>query len=196
LFRVDRREAVKEPSKIHDRKHATITRTFRINADWDAILREDAERRGISVNVLMNLILRRYANFDRLCRDRNIICLQKPGFHKLIENMPSEHLAKAGELAGSKDIQNIIDMLGLPPNYDSFAHLLEKHYGGPDCAMWFNCFHHRQQRIDFFHLQHGLGREWSIYLERYFLSYLKTLGIMCETRIYDYAVNFRVFLPR
>ena len=140
----------------------------------------------------MNLILRRYANFDRLCRYDTSISMSKLGFGQLIENLPSDHLAKAGELTGPKDIQNIIDMLGLPSNYDSVTYLLEKHYGGPNCAMWFNCFRHLQQKKEFFHLQHRLGRNWSIYLEKYFLSYLNTLGVKCDTRIYDYAINFKI----
>ena len=196
MFKVDKRKALAESRKTSSKRHTTVTRTFRINAEWDQILREGAERRGISVNVLMNLILRRYTNFDRICPDRDVICMSKLAFRQLIEDMPPEHLAMAGERTGSKDIQNIIDMLGRPSNYDSFAHLIAKHYGGSDCAMWFNCFRHPQQKSDFFHLQHRLGREWSVYLEKYFLSYLKTLGIECETRIYDYAVNIRVLKPR
>lgn len=195
MFKVDKRGALAESRKTSSKRHTTVTRTFRINAEWDRVLREESERQGISVNVLMNLILRRYANFDRLCRDRDTICLSKLAFRKMIENTPLEHLALAGEQTGSKDIQNIIDMLGLPSNYDSFISLVTKHYGGPDCAMWFNCFRHYQKKSDFFHLQHRLGREWSVYMEKYFLSFLKTLKIRCETRIYDYAVNIKVLEP-
>ena len=195
LFNVNGRKSLKKPRIASDKRRETVTRTFRINAEWDRVLREESERQGISVNVLMNLILRRYANFDRLCRDSDTICLSKLAFRKMIENMPLEHMALAGEQTGSKDIQNMMDMLGLPSNYDSFISLIAKHYGGPDCAMWFNCFRHYQQKHDFFHLQHHLGREWSVYLEKYVISFLKTLKISCETRIYDYAVNIRVLEP-
>lgn len=195
MLKEDKRTSFSDHHKTSDKRQKTVTRTIRIRAEWDEILRKDAEKRGVSVNVLINLILRRYANFDRLCRDRDVICLSKRAFREVIQGMPLEHLTLAGENTGSKDIQNIIDMLGLPSNYDSFAYLVANHYGGPDCAMWFNCYRHHQQKHDFLHLQHSLGREWSVYLEKYFLSYLKTIGIDCETSIYDYAVNIRVRQP-
>ena len=196
MSRADKRGGLKKRSQFFKRKRATVTRTFRIDADWDEVLKGDAERQGISVNVLMNLILRKYANFDRLCLDRNSISMPKLGFRKLIENMPAEHLAKAGEVSGSKEIQSILDMQGLPSNYESFRHLVEKFYGGNNCATWFNCYYHPQQTSDLFHFQHHLGREWSIYLEKYFLSYLKMLKMDCKTRVYEYAVNIRVYHQR
>jgi hypothetical protein len=173
----------------------TVTRTFRIRAEWDEVLKKDSESQGISVNVLMNLILQRYACFDRLARGRNFISLTKHAFRNIIEDIPLEHLALAGENTGSKDAQDILDMLGLPSNYDSFAYLVTNHFGGPNCAMWFNCYRHFLENRDLFHLQHNLGREWSVYLQKYLVSYLKTLKIDCETKIYDYAVNIRVLRP-
>lgn len=195
MFQVDRKKSSKDPTTASDKRKKTVTRTFRISREWDEVLREDAERQGISVNVLINLILHRYANFDRLCRNRNFICMSKRTFRKVIEGMPSEHLALAGEHTGSEDVQKTIDMLGLPSNYDSFTYLVKKHYGGADCAMWFNCFLHSLTKHDLFHLQHDLGREWSVFLEKYLLSYLKSLKIDYETKIYDFAVNIRVPRP-
>jgi len=195
LFEVDTRFDPKSRNFSNKRKK-TVTRTFRIRAKWDEALRQEAERQGISVNALMNLILQKYACFDRLCRGRNVISLTERAFHDIIEGIPLEHLALAGENTGSKDVQDIIDMLGLPSNYDSFVYLVTKHFGGADCAMWFNCYRHFHKNSDLFHLQHNLGREWSVYLEKYLLSYLKTLKIDCETKVYDYAVNIRIPQPR
>ena len=192
MFEVGRRPGLKKPRKILDKRKETVTRTFRIRAEYDDVLRKEAERRGISANVYMNLILRRCASFDSLARGHNVISLTKRAFHEVLEGIPLEHLAQAGEKTGSKDIQNILDMIGLPSNYDSFNYLVTRHFGGPDCAMWFNCYHHFHENSDVFHLQHNLGRGWSVYLQNYFLSYLKNLKIDCETKVYDYAVNIRV----
>jgi hypothetical protein len=196
LFKADRSQASKNLRKTSDKKHKTVTRTFRITAECDEVLRKDAERQGISVNVLLNLILRRYARFDRLARSSNFISLTKHAFFNILEGIPLEHLALAGEKTGSKDVQDILDMLGLPSNYDSFAYVVTKHFGGPDCAMWFNCYRHFQGNRDLLHLQHNLGHGWSVYLQKYFLSYLKKLKIDSEIKIYDYAVNIKVLPPR
>lgn len=183
-------------SRKFSKRKKTVTRTFRIWEEWDEVLRKDAERQGISVNVLMNLILRRYARFDRLGRDGNFISLTKHAFRDIIEGIPLERLALTGEKTGSKDVLDVLDMLGLPSSFDSFVHLAMNHFGGPDGAMWFNCYRHFLDNHDLFHLQHDLGRGWSVYVEKYFLSYLKTLKIDCETKNYDYAVNIKVLRPR
>lgn len=176
---------------LSSQKQKTVTRTFRIEAKWDEVLRKEAERQGISVNHLVNSIFQRYACFDRLARSSNFITLTKYAFREIIKDVPLEHLAKAGENTGAGDIQDVIDMLGLSSNYDSFTYLLRKHYGGPDCAMWFNCYRSSHGNRDLLHLQHNLGREWSVYLQKYFVSYLKTLKIDCGTSVYDYAVNIK-----
>ena len=191
LFEVNRRLDSQRPRKVSDKRKA-VTRTFRIRAEWDDFLRSEAERRGISVNVLMNLILRRSASFDKLARGYNVISLTKRAFREVIKGIPVEHLALAGEKTGANDIQNILDIIGIPSNYDSFDYLVTRHFGGSDNAMWFSCYRHFHKNVDVFHLQHDLGRGWSVYLQNYFLSYLKTLKIDCKFRVYDYAVNIRV----
>ena len=182
-------------SKKSHKTKESVTRTFRIYAEWDDVLKREAERQGISVNHLVNSIFQRYACFDRLARSSNFISLTKHAFRGIIKGISLEHLAQAGENTGSKDIQDILDMLGLPSDYESFIHLVTNHFGGPDCAMWFNCYRSLKQNRVLLHLQHDLGREWSIYLQNYFLSYLKTLKVDCETKAYDYAVNIRPLQP-
>jgi len=178
-------------NKILDKRKA-VNRTFRIRAEWDDFLRKEAARRGISVNVLMNLILRRCASFDKLARGYNVVSMTKRAFHEIIKVIPLETLALAGEKTGANDIRNIMDMIGLPLNSDSFNYLFTRHFGGPDDAMWFRGYHHNRKNVDVFNLQHDLGRGWSVYLQNYFASYLKSSKIDCEIRVYDYAVNLRI----
>ena len=177
-------------------KQKTVTRTFRIRAEWDNILQEEAERQGISVNVLVNLILRKYALFDKWARNYNVISLTQRTFRELIDEVPLEKLSLVGEKSGPSDAQNILNLMGLPQNYDSFVHLVSEHFGGSDLAMWFSCYRHSHENNDVFHLQHNLGPGWSIYLQKYLLSFLSSLKIDGEARVYDYAVNLKVSKPR
>ncbi len=150
----------------------------------------------MSVNVLVNRILRKYALFDRWARGYNAISLTQRAFRELIDSVPPEKLALAGKKSGSSDAQNILDLTGLPQNYNSFAYLVSEHFGGSDWAMWFNCHRHSRENNDVFHLQHNLGPGWSTYLQEYFLSFLESLNINGEAKIYDYAVNLKVSRPR
>ena len=58
-------------NQVVEKKKKSVTRTFRINKEWDDVLQKEALEQGVSVNVLMNKILRRYALFERwpLMRD-------------------------------------------------------------------------------------------------------------------------------
>lgn len=174
----------------------TVTRTFRISAEWDNFLRKESESQGISVNVLMNLILRRHAHIYRLAQADNLICLTKTTFRKIIEGIPLEYLSRTGGDISSKDFPNILGILGLPSDYDSFAYLVSRYFGCPNGAMWFCCHRHTQKNTDVFHLQHNLGRKWSVFLREFFLFYLKTLNIKGEAKVYDNAVNIKVLRPK
>lgn len=196
MYAEGRGVGLKGPRGQLTKRQKTITRTFRIRVDWDDILQEEAERQGISVNVLVNLILRKYALFDRWTRGYNAISLTQRTFRELIDSISEEKLALIGEKSGSSDAQNILDLTGLPRNYDSFAHLVSEQFGGPDWAMWFSCYRHSHENSDIFHLQHNLGFGWSTYLQKYLLSFLKSLKIDGEAKIYDYAVNLKVSRPR
>jgi len=140
----------------------------------------------------MNTILRRCASFEKIARGFNVISMTKRAFRDIVAEASLENLAQVGQKTGVNDIQNILDMIGLPSNYDSFKYLITRHYGGPDEAMWFRGYHHLRNNFDVFHLQHDLGRGWSVYLNNYFTSFLKFLKIDYTSRVYDYAVNIKV----
>jgi hypothetical protein len=183
-----------DPKRLrgHLTRQKTVTRTFRIRAEWDKILQNEAERRGISVNVLVNLILRKYVLFDVWARNYNVINITQRTFHEIIDQIPLDKLVSVGEKSGSSDVQNMLDLMGLRQNYDSFAQLMSEHFGGPDFAMWFDCHRHSHENHDIFHLQHNLGPKWSVFLKNYLLSYLRTIKLEGEAKIYDYAVNLKV----
>jgi hypothetical protein len=177
------------------KKQRTVTRTFRITAEWDNVLKQEAAKQGTSINVLVNSIFQKYALFDRWAQDYNSINISQKTFQNLISQIQDEKMASVGEKSGSQELQNVLDLIGLQSTYQSFTYLLSTHFGGAKRAMWFTCCHHSQENIDFFHLQHNLGRGWSAFLQEYFLSHLKKMKIKAETRVYDYALNLKVQRP-
>lgn len=181
----------------HDRKKKTITRTFRIRKEWDNVLQEEAARQGVSVNVLLNKVLRKFSLYQRWADRNSDLNIAQQTLRKILKIVPTEDLAEAGNTSGNSDTINIVNSIGLPMDYDSFVYLIREHFGGPHFARWFQCFYHTQGNTDIFHLQHDLGRGWSIYLEKYILAILRFMAETdVETRIYDYAVTFKVVRPR
>lgn len=180
-----------------DRRKKTITRTFRIRKEWDDVLQEEAARQGVSVNVLLNKVLRKYSLYSRWTDRNNDMSLPKQTLREILRTVSVESLAEAGSRSGASDVINIVNAMGLALDYDSFVYLMSEHLGGPHFARWFHCFHHTQGNTDIFHLQHDLGRGWSVYLERYVLACLRSMtDTEAKTRIYDYAVTFEITRPR
>ncbi len=161
------------------------------------MLQEEAEAQGVSVNVLVNQILRRYALFLRQTDKSGTLSVTQPMMQALLNSLPDEQLARVGAASGPSDVLNILNMVGRPTTYESFTYLLSEHFGGNDFSRWFTCFHHTQEGKDVFHLQHTLGRGWSVYVDNYLRSSLKSLtNVEVATKIYDFAVNLTISPPR
>ena len=175
----------------------TITRTFRIRNEWDNILQEEATKQGVSVNVLLNKILRKYSLYSRWSDRKNDASFPRQTLRELLKIVQVESLAEAGTKCGASDAVNIVNSMGLALNYESFIYLVTEHLGGPHFARWFQCFYHTQGNKDIFHLQHDFGPEWSVFLEKYILSFLRSMtDTEATTRVYDYAVALEVTRPK
>ena len=175
----------------------TITRTFRIREEWDSVLQEEAARQGVSVNVLLNKLLRKYSLYSRWSDRNNDTSFSQQTLREILKTVQVESLAEAGTKSGALDAINIVNSMGLALNYESFVYVMTEHLGGPHFARWFQCFHHTQGNKDIFHLQHDFGHGWSVFLERYILSFLRSMtDTEATTRIYDYAVTLEVTRPK
>jgi len=175
----------------------TVTRTFRIRQEWDNVLQEEAAKQGVSVNVLLNKLLRKYSLYSRWSDRKNDASFSRQILRELLKIVQIESLAEAGTKYGALDAINIVNSMGLALDYESFVYLVTEHLGGPHFARWFQCFHHTQGNKDIFHLQHDLGPEWSVFLEKYVLSFLRSMtDTEATTRVYDYAVTLEVTRPK
>jgi hypothetical protein len=96
-----------------DRRKKTITRTFRIRREWDDVLQEEANRQGVSVNVLLKRVLRRYSLFSRWSDRNNDMSLPQQTFREILKKIPVEVLAEAGTKSGASDAINIVNALGI-----------------------------------------------------------------------------------
>jgi hypothetical protein len=180
-----------------DKRKKTITRTFRLRQQWDTILQDEASRQGVSVNVLLNKILRKYSLYSRWIERNNDVTLSQPTLRDILGTTREEQLASVGTKTGALDAINLVNAIGLPMEYDTFVYLITEHLGGPNFARLFHCFHHSHASKDIFHLQHDFGRKWSIFLETYVTSFLHSItDAEAKTRTYDYAVTLEVTKPR
>lgn len=189
--------SIRIKTRQNSKRKTTITRTFRIKDEWDLVLHEEAERQKISVNVLIDKILRRYCLFGRFTDRINILNFSNRTVKELIKFITAEKLAEEGKKLGSLDAIDFFNSLGYPTKYDTFVYLVTEHFGNPNHNRWFQCFHHKMPNQDLFHLQHNLGRKWSVFLDSYLRSLLRTINkTKIDSRIYDFAVTLKIKRPQ
>ena len=96
-------------ANLFDKKSKTITRTFRIKKEWDDCLQEEAERQGVSVNVLVNNILRKFSLYSRWTERNDDMSLPQRTLREILNAVQVESLAEAGSKSGTLDAMNIIN---------------------------------------------------------------------------------------
>ena len=63
--------------KTSDARSDTITRSFRFDQELSKVLDEEAERMGVSVNSVVGIILRRFAEFNRFLSKIDMVIINR-----------------------------------------------------------------------------------------------------------------------
>jgi len=164
-----------------------VTKTFRVSQDQWTPIEERARREGISINQLVNQILKRYNNMVWSDRYR-ALTISPETFAALIGGLSDEYLEAAGREMSSKAPRSGLVMVGMPLSLDSITQLMMR--GFDEHMNWFQCEHHRIRDEIVFHMRHGLGKKWSIFLGSYISSmFSSTLGMEVRTEILDGAIT-------
>jgi hypothetical protein len=73
----------------------TVTRSFRINESAFLALEEEAKKRNISLNTLVNQLFISYANFDRYFQRLGMLKMSKVAFRKILKAAPDNELVES-----------------------------------------------------------------------------------------------------
>ena len=169
-----------------------ITRTFRIEKDYDSALREEAEERGTSVNSLANQILKKYTESERYLGRGQSITLSPRTLEALIINLEDDEIKTAGIKSGTFVPKDWLLMRGMTINRESVTWFITDVLGVYND--WFTCDLHERNDHTLYHLRHVYNKKWSIFLENYLEALFNELlgldDLECETT--DTTVSFRV----
>ena len=179
------------PDLTADARSATVTRSFRFDADMSKVLDEEAERMGVSVNALVGIILRRYSEFTRYLSKIDMVVLNRELVISLLGAGDEEYLYQLGEKLGAtvsvdtimfwkKDIteeavldyiEKIICLYGRLGTYDEISQLDTKTIV----------------------IRHRLGRRGSKFFEGYLKSTLKnTVSKDAVFEVTDSSIKFEI----
>ncbi|UCC57654.1 MAG: hypothetical protein JSW14_04535 [Candidatus Bathyarchaeum sp.] len=154
-------------------------------------MKEEAEREGISANALVNKILKDYAQVYRFSKRFGIVYLSYPTLSAFVNCCPKDRVIEIAEFSASTLVKDGMRTMGLSMNYDSVAYFIKNIFGG--LAGWFSCDHHIMGNKEVFHLRHGLGNKWSIFIAEVTSTMFKyLLNKKVETEILESSVTITI----
>jgi hypothetical protein len=167
----------------------TRLRTFRVEEELDSLLQRDAKSKGLSVNSLLSIILRKYAEWDRYIEKFSVITMKKESFKTMISAINDGKITDISQELGDKVPSQFILFWfkkNTLENYLKYISLLCKHGG-------FGQFEIEQEGREFtITLIHELGEKWSNFLANWINSGMKrTIGIIPRIDIMQNSVVIR-----
>ena len=175
----------KNDKRIKRKKTATIS--FRIDSEYDKLLRSEAEEKKVSLNTLANQIFGEHLEWQRYIERFGTIVMSKDAFKLILEFLtedkvvdlainiaakaPKEFILFKWKHLSSDNVINFVKMF--------FAHC---GYGQYDYV--------KDQSTNKFSIRHELGQKGSLFLTTYIKTVLKsTLGIDSETITTDNSIT-------
>ena len=167
------------------------TRSFRVEQDVSNILDEEAERMGISVNALVNIILKHYSDFSRFLSKIDLVILNREILTKFLEIMEDQEIFKIGLELGETIPKDTILFWKKELAQQNVFEYLEKiicrygHLGTYDEIL--------QSRGRTIVIRHRLGRKGSIFFQAFFFSAIKTmLNVDAKFEITESSLKFDI----
>jgi len=169
----------------------TISYSFRLDKEWLEVLREEAERQGISINALHNKILKKYCHHGRWVERMKPVLMSRSIIADIIGCCPEDQIEEIARTSGSSGTKNSLRTLGINPTYDSVKYFIKDNLG--KSANWFDYSQHTRGKTDIIHLRHELGRNWSVFVANQAATIFKSLlDITTKTEILDDCATLEI----
>jgi hypothetical protein len=168
-----------------------VTRTIRLEASLDEVLRLEADERNTSINAIVNDLIYQYAFNDRFFSQDQIISLAPSTLESLLKGMSKDRVFETGLLAGKLRARDNLLMRGMPINYESLKWFITEVL--QDFSGWFRCSYHELNEEYMFHLRHNLGDEWSYFVQAYMKAMVKDiLDLDLEPKVLNGTITLRI----
>ena len=172
---------------------SSTVRSFRIDKSLSEILNAEAERMGISVNAMINSVLKQYAEFTRFQSKLDMLIINREVFRSLLGRLNDDDAYNFG-LEMGKDIPN--DTILFWKKDITFYGVLE--YIEKIVCTYGYIGTYDELNTDeckIIVIRHRLEGKGSKFLSGFLKSLLnQTLGINPEIEITDYSVKIKVCL--
>lgn len=157
---------------MNSKKTSTIT--FRINKEFEKILRQESESKGVSLNVLANQIFREYTEWDRYMKTFGTIVMSKDAFKLIIDELDEKSLIGLAVKIGERAPREFILFKWKDLTADSVTSFMKMFF---DHCGYGKYDHYIQHNKHIFSIRHDLGSKGSLFLKAYLQAVIQsTLG--------------------
>ncbi|HYF98898.1 MAG TPA: hypothetical protein VD815_02285 [Candidatus Saccharimonadales bacterium] len=137
----------------------TATMTFRIDENVLRILRSESDRNQITLNSLVNQLLKRYVEWDMFEPKVGLIPIAKPIVVALFSKMSKEDISSMAKDIGKDVVHDIALFMKNKMDLDSFLSWFESRMA----SSLTETNHTIQDGYHVYVLKHELGENWSLY---------------------------------
>jgi hypothetical protein len=178
--------------QAEDARSSSITRSFRFESDVLTVLDEEAKRMGISVNALVGIILRRYAEFTRYLSKIDMVVINREVLTSLIDLLGEEEVYEIGVKLGQTVLADTIMFWKKETTEKAVMEYIEKMV-----CRYSDLGTYDERRMPggemAIVIRHRLGKKGSRFLEGYLQGGLKhTLGIEAIFETTDSSVKCEI----
>jgi hypothetical protein len=143
-----------------DAKHSTVTMTFRIEAGVMDVLRSESEKREVSLNTMINQILKRYTEWDMYEPKVGMIPIARPLVSALFEHMEEKEIVDIARKVGKNAVHDIALFMKSRMDLQSFLSWFEMRIKTSSIEFSHNRLENGRH---IFVIKHDLGYNWSLY---------------------------------
>ncbi|MCL5318813.1 MAG: hypothetical protein M1503_11220 [Thaumarchaeota archaeon] len=174
-------------------RRKTVLRTTRIPVELDKGLELEADKIGVSINTLVNMILTKYIVHDIPSQAMYALTYPRQGFKQFIDAVSDEQIADIGKEEGKRLGVTLILWFGKHPCLQAY---LDYYSVMGRYNRLFNFTHKLDGRDLILGFEHELGIKWSIYVKNVTEAGLREIFDMsCESYISDRAVTVKSLVP-
>ncbi len=169
----------------------STTRSFRVDTELSKILDEESERMGVSVNALVNMILKRYSEFTRFLSKIDLVVVNREMLKSFIDSYPDDDIYGLGVMSGGIIPRDTILFWKKTLTFETVLEYIEKIICRYGFLGTYDETNQNGKRIIV--IRHRLGKKGSQFLHGYLKSTLKnTLDLDSTFELTESSVKLQI----
>ena len=179
---------------IIEPKGKAVTRSFRLDKEWDDTIVALADKEGVSISNLLEKIVKDYLLFYRWAEELNSVIFSPNTINAVIEALSEEKLRQIAEEVAETSFNESYRARGDALDLETVRFQIMEQMG--KYANWFSVDEHSGES-PYFYIKPKLGSKWSVFTEAYIMGLFKNLeGGEIETEMIGDNIIVRLFFDK